>query len=83
MTDISSTQAQADRPSAGAIQSELMAEAAAKRARSSNLRPLLRLLPYLTRRPADLAAAGVFSVVAAAATLALPLAAKYLVDRGL
>jgi ATP-binding cassette, subfamily B, bacterial len=83
MTDQTLARAKADRPSPGAIQRDLNAEAAAKRGRSSDLRPLTRLLPYITRRPKDLAAAGLFLALAAGATLALPLAAKYLVDQGL
>jgi ATP-binding cassette, subfamily B, bacterial len=82
MTDTTAHAPNKDRPSAGALQKGLNAEAAAKRGRSSDLRPLTRLLPYLAKRPLDLAAAGLFLVLAAAATLALPLAARSLVDKG-
>ena len=82
MTNTSSTPTHQDRPSAGAVLKGLNAEAAAKRGRSSDLRPLGRLLPYLAKRPMDLAAAGLFLALAAAATLALPLAARALVDKG-
>jgi ATP-binding cassette, subfamily B, bacterial len=82
MTDTTLNRAQKDRPSLGALQQELTADAAAKRGRSSDLRPLTRLLPYLAKRPLDLAAAGLFLALAAAATLALPLAARSLVDKG-
>lgn len=87
MTDTTATSTQSDRPnldrpSAGALQKGLNAEAAAKRGRSSDLRPLTRLLPYLVKRPMDLAAAGLFLILAASATLALPLAARALVDKG-
>jgi ATP-binding cassette, subfamily B, bacterial len=82
MTDTTATQATKDRPSEGALQKGLNAEAAARRGRSSDLRPLTRLLPYLAKRPMDLAAAGLFLALAAAATLALPLAARSLVDKG-
>ncbi len=82
MTDTTALSATKDRPSPGALQKGLNAEAAAKRGRSSDLRPLTRLLPYLAKRPADLAAAGLFLILAAAATLALPLAARSLVDQG-
>lgn len=82
MTDTTAASAQSDRPSPGALQKGLNAEAAAKRGRSSDLRPLTRLLPYIARRPLDLAAAGLFLILAAAATLALPLAARSLVDNG-
>jgi ATP-binding cassette, subfamily B, bacterial len=83
MTDTTLSRAQKDRPSPGALQQELTAEAAAKRARSHDLRPLTRLLPYLAKRPFDLMMAAIFLALAAGATLALPLAARYLVDKGL
>jgi ATP-binding cassette, subfamily B, bacterial len=83
MTDTAAIRAQKDRPSPGALQRDLNAEAAAKRARTSDLRPLTRLFPYLAKRPLDLAAAGLFLLLAAGATLALPLAARGLVDKGL
>jgi ATP-binding cassette, subfamily B, bacterial len=82
MTDTTQTRTQKDRPSLGALQKELTDEAASKRGRSSDLRPLTRLLPYLAKRPMDLAAAGLFLALAAGATLALPLAARDLVDKG-
>lgn len=82
MTDTPASRAAEDRPSRGALQAELTADAAAKRGRSSDLRPLLRLLPYIQRRKMDLAFAALFLVLAAAATLALPVAARALVDRG-
>jgi ATP-binding cassette, subfamily B, bacterial len=82
MTDTTAHSRITDRPSPGAVQKGLNAEAAAKRERSSDLRPLTRLLPYLARRPLDLAAAGLFLILAAGATLALPLAARSLVDKG-
>lgn len=82
MTDTPASRVVEDRPSRGALQAELTADAAAKRGRSSDLRPLTRLIPYIQRRPKDLAAAAIFLLLAAAATLALPVAARALVDRG-
>ncbi|GIU66740.1 ABC transporter transmembrane domain-containing protein [Candidatus Phycosocius spiralis] len=82
MTDTAANRVSPDRPSRGALQAELIAEAATKRGRSSDLRPLLRLIPYIQRRPIDVAAAAIFLILAAAATLALPVAARALVDRG-
>jgi ATP-binding cassette, subfamily B, bacterial len=82
MTDTTAHTSSPDRPSPGAVLKGLTAEAAAKRGRSNDLRPLTRLIPYLAKRPADLAAAGLFLALAAAATLALPLAARALVDKG-
>jgi ATP-binding cassette subfamily B protein len=81
MTD-TSTDETLGRPPAGAVFATRTAEEAAKRGRSANLRPLTRLLPYLARRPWDLAAAGLFLLLAAGATLALPAAARGLVDQG-
>ena len=82
MTDTPASRVAEDRPSRGAVQAELTADAAAKRGRSSDLRPLTRLIPYIKRRPKDVAAAAIFLILAAAATLALPVAARALVDRG-
>ena len=82
MTDTPASRVVEDRPSRGALQAELTADAAAKRGRSSDLRPLTRLIPYIQRRPKDVAAAAIFLLLAAAATLALPVAARALVDRG-
>jgi ATP-binding cassette, subfamily B, bacterial len=82
MTDTTANRVSQDRPSLGALQAELTADAAAKRGRSSDLRPLRRLIPYIQRRPMDVAAAAIFLILAAAATLALPVAARALVDRG-
>ncbi|AMS30140.1 MAG TPA: ABC transporter [Hyphomonadaceae bacterium] len=82
MTDTPASRVVEDRPSRGAVQAELTADAAAKRGRSSDLRPLTRLIPYIQRRPKDVAAAAIFLILAAAATLALPVAARALVDRG-
>jgi hypothetical protein len=82
MTDTPASRVVEDRPSRGAVQAELTADAAAKRGRSSDLRPLTRLVPYIQRRPKDVAAAAIFLILAAAATLALPVAARALVDRG-
>jgi ATP-binding cassette subfamily B protein len=82
MTDTPASRVVEDRPSRGAVQAELTADAAQKRGRSSDLRPLTRLIPYIQRRPKDVAAAAIFLLLAAAATLALPVAARALVDRG-
>lgn len=70
------------RPRAGAQFAARTAEEASTRERARTLRPLTRLAPYVLRRRADLAAAALFLVLAAGATLALPAAARALVDRG-
>ena len=84
MTDTAAPQAPpADgRPGFGAQFAAGIDAERAKRARSSDIAPLVRLMPYLVRRRGDLALAGLFLVLAAAATLALPAAARQLVDGG-
>lgn len=70
------------RPGAGAQLAGQIGLEAARRTRSADLRPLARLVPYLVRRRAGLVLAGLFLLLAAAATLALPAAARQLVDGG-
>jgi ATP-binding cassette, subfamily B, bacterial len=55
---------------------------AKRRAKSKDLRPLTRLFPYLLQYKARIAAALLALVIAASATLALPLAVKSLIDEG-
>ncbi|MBB5752632.1 ABC transporter transmembrane domain-containing protein [Prosthecomicrobium pneumaticum] len=50
--------------------------------RAAKLRPLAMLVPYLLRRKAMLAAAGVALLLAAGATLAIPLAVRRMIDHG-
>jgi len=71
-----------DRPGRGAQFTASLAEDAAKRTKTRDLKPLRRLIPYALKRPMDLVLAGVFLVLAAAATLSLPAAARVLVDKG-
>ncbi|MFO1090407.1 MAG: ABC transporter transmembrane domain-containing protein [Hyphomicrobiales bacterium] len=52
------------------------------RAGSRNLTPLVDLLPYLTRYPLQLILAMVFLLLAAGATLAVPLAVRRVIDHG-
>jgi ATP-binding cassette, subfamily B, bacterial len=52
------------------------------RPKSNNLRPLARLLPSLTRYRGKLALAFVALVVAAAATLTIPIAVRRVIDHG-
>ncbi len=59
-----------------------MADARENQPRGKALRPLARLLPYLARYRSMVAAATVFLVLAAATTLALPLAVRRMVDHG-
>ncbi|HEY0053556.1 MAG TPA: ABC transporter transmembrane domain-containing protein, partial [Caulobacteraceae bacterium] len=70
------------RPGTGALLVEQMDEARGKRAKSKNLRPLARLLPYVGRHRADAALAGLFLLLASAATLSISGAARLLIDHG-
>jgi ATP-binding cassette, subfamily B, bacterial len=55
---------------------------AKRRAKSKDLRPLTRLFPFLLQYKAKIAAALLALAIAAAATLAIPLAVKRLIDEG-
>ncbi|CDN49202.1 ABC transporter transmembrane domain-containing protein [Neorhizobium galegae] len=59
-----------------------MADARENQPRGKALRPLARLIPYLARYRSMVAAAIVFLALAAATTLALPLAVRRMVDHG-
>lgn len=73
---------EADRPSYGAEYVAGVSMAGQKRARSRDVRPLRRLLPYFVRRRWDLVGAGVFLLLAAGASLAIPVAFRGVIDRG-
>src|SRR5256885_16788198 len=60
----------------------LVAPALAEPARRLRMRPLLALIPYVMRYRAQAAAALVALLVAAAATLAVPLAVRRMIDFG-
>lgn len=76
------TSTDSDRPSYGVEYAASVGAAAPKRQRGRDIRPLRRLLPYLTRRRFDLAAAAIFLILAAAASLAVPVAFRGVIDRG-
>jgi ATP-binding cassette subfamily B protein len=59
-----------------------MADAQDNKPKTRALRPLGRLVPYLSRYRSMVAMATFFLIVAAAATLALPLAVRRMVDHG-
>jgi len=83
MTDIAASDPVADgRPGAGAELAAGIAEAAAKRPRSRNVRTLGRLLPFVRTHWGYAAAAGFFLLFSTAATLGLTAAARLIVDRG-
>lgn len=72
----------ADRPAPGALYADRIAQEAGKRTRIRDVRPLARLAPYMLRHKLDLTLAATFLVLAAGASLALPVAARGLIDGG-
>ena len=70
------------RPNAGAQLAETMMSAAERRPKNRDLRPLRSLLPFVARHKLEAAVAGVFLVLAAAATLTITGAFRLLVDGG-
>lgn len=70
------------RPSSGALFAASLAEAAGKRDKSRNLRPLARLIPFvLAHRNLVFAAFG-FLLLSSTATLLMPVVARLLIDHG-
>ncbi len=76
------TNPQTDRPSYGSAHAANVGNAGMKRPRGREIRPLASLLPYVLRRRMDLALAGVFLLLAAAANLAVPVAFRGVIDHG-
>ena len=68
------------RPNAGAQLAETMMAAADRRPKGRDLRPLRGLLPFVRRHKAETITAGVFLVLAAAATLSVTGVMRLLVD---
>lgn len=79
MTDAN---AAADRPSQGALMVEQMGEAAAKRDRSRDVRPLARLWPFLMNHKVNALLAGFWLIVSTVASLGLTVTARGAIDRG-
>jgi ATP-binding cassette subfamily B protein len=71
-----------DRPSYGSALAASTEIASQKRPRARDWRPLRALIPYLLRRHVDLALAALFLVLSTAASLALPLAFRAVIDQG-
>jgi ATP-binding cassette, subfamily B, bacterial len=69
-------------PYHGLIMRQNYYDQAKRRAKSKDLRPLTRLLPYLFRYKTKIACAIAALVVAACATLVVPLAVRRLIDDG-
>ncbi len=72
-----------DRPSSGTTLHKAMTNAAQKRARSRNLRPLAQLWPILAAHRSDAVGAVLFLILSSGATLSLTVGARTVVDAGL
>ena len=70
------------RPGAGAELVQGMADAAARRPRRKDIRPLAHLLPFMRAHVADVLATGFFLLFSTAATLGLTAAFKGVIDKG-
>ncbi|MCH4267692.1 MAG: ATP-binding cassette domain-containing protein [Brevundimonas sp.] len=70
------------RPGAGAVLAEQMEEAGGKRAKSRNIRPLGRLLPFLGRHRMDAGISAIWLIGSTVASLALTATARGAIDQG-
>jgi ATP-binding cassette subfamily B protein len=80
MSDFGSGPAVDGRPTAGASLAQDISEAAERRPKSRNIKPLAALNPFLRAHMGDVGLAGLFLVTAALSTLALSGAVRLLVD---
>jgi ATP-binding cassette, subfamily B, bacterial len=80
MSDLAAEPQAPGRPGAGATLAQDLSEAAGRRGRSRNVKALGRLTPFARQHLGDVAAAGVFLVMAAGSTLAMSGAIRLLVD---
>jgi ATP-binding cassette subfamily B protein len=84
MTDasVSADPTAAGRPGAGAQLTERMSEAGERRARSKNVRPLARLLPYAAAHSGHAGMAALWLLLSTAASLGLTVTARGAIDNG-
>ena len=85
MTDFAPTATPADvqgRPGAGALLAEQMGEAGSRRQKRKDVRPLGRLLPYLSRHKLDAVFALFWLLLSTAASLGLTATARGAIDQG-
>ncbi|MGV3577984.1 ABC transporter transmembrane domain-containing protein [Brevundimonas sp.] len=80
--EASSTPEAAGRPGAGALLVEQMGEAGKRRQKRKDIRPLLRLWPYLMQHRMDALIAGFWLLGSTAASLALTATARGAIDHG-
>jgi len=71
-----------DRPSGGALLAEQMSEAAGRRERQRDLKPLMRLWPFALRHRLDLVMSLAFLLLATVASLGLTATARGAIDHG-
>ena len=84
MTDasVSADPTAAGRPGAGAQLTERMSEAGERRARSKDVRPLARLLPYAAAHSGHAGMAALWLLLSTAASLGLTVTARGAIDNG-
>ena len=83
MSDVNAGEISAEgRPSAGAELVQTLAEAANRRPRRKDIRPLAHLLPFVRRHVGDALAAGFFLLFSTGASLGLTAAFKGVIDKG-
>jgi ATP-binding cassette subfamily B protein len=83
MSDVNATEISVDgRPGAGAELVQGLAEAANRRPRRKDIRPLAHLLPFVRAHVGDALAAGFFLLFSTGATLGLTAAFKSVIDKG-
>ena len=80
MSDSRVDRAAEGRPSQGAALAQTLSEAAGRRDRSRNLKPLAELLPFVRAHLGDAGLAGIFLLTSTAATLGMSGAVRLLVD---
>jgi ATP-binding cassette, subfamily B, bacterial len=76
------SRADLDRPSPGAVLAESMTEAAERRERRRDVRPLGRLLPFLARHKGSALIAAFWLAMSTAASLGLTVTARGAIDNG-
>jgi ATP-binding cassette subfamily B protein len=82
MTDTPSTPQAPDRPGEGETLRATLKEAAGRRPKQRDLRPLIRLWPFVAAHMSDAVAAGLFLLISTSASLGLTGAARFVVDKG-
>jgi ATP-binding cassette subfamily B protein len=80
MTD--ATNATQDRPGEGQTLTATLKEAAIRRPKQRDMRPLVRLLPFAAAHKSDAFAAAFFLVISTSSSLGLTSAARIVVDKG-